>query len=198
MLTGTDGTIEQGDEVELSTGETYYSQKIFTGKGRWYFEGTHYQSQTQYHLFGFIAHNNHGLYFYFDDVPCIFDSDRLEDGRPFAQSFSLPFSIAEEHTIGIAIDTFVGQFFVFYENYYSTYSFDPEDFRHGLRVRILGSWEYAEVNTKVSVNLGDLPLKYNMSTFTPWSKRQSFLSCTPRHFSFKYKVFFISIFWCVS
>ena len=197
MLTGSDGTIEQGEEVELTSGESYFSQKVFTGKGRWYFEGTHYQSPTQLHLFGFNARNNRGLYFYFFDVPRVYDMYTLEDGTFSARTPSLPFSIEEEHTIGVGIDTFVGQFFVFYENSYYTYSFDPEDFRHNLRVRIWGAWD-DRTDTKISVNLGDLPFKYNMSTFTPWSKNQYFLSCAINHFSFKYKVFIISIFWCIS
>ena len=196
-LSGPLGIIEEGETFGLTQGDTYDSIKKFTGKGKWYFEATHYESPTQYHLFGFAAPNGRGLFFYyFPNKPVIYDQYRLSNGSWVAISPSLPFSIENEHTIGIGIDTFVGQFYVFYDKYYSTYSFNPNDFRQNLRVRIWGAWD-SKVNTKVSVNFGSYShFKYNISTFIPWSKNPHYLSCHSIHFSFK--AIIVSIFMFVN
>ena len=56
---------EQNEYFNLGPGVLFYSSKsISSCYGKWYYEGTHKTSGTNYHLFGFGYDSLPGVFFY--------------------------------------------------------------------------------------------------------------------------------------
>ena len=183
-LSGPSGIIKQGEKFNLLYGTRYTSNKKVSGKGRWYFEGTHYESESTLQLFGFSAMAD-DIYFYYQfSTPVFYD-------RP--NYIPLPISIERDHIVGIGIDTFEGQFYVFNNNSFATYPIVASNFQNDLRVTVVGAAsEYT--NTTVSVNFGDLPFKYNITAFTPWADSQPYVSCKKLLVRISHEVFLLLLF----
>ena len=183
----------QNTKIHLKQCYVYKSTKERTNcHGKWYFEATHYSGGSNWHLFGFEM-NFGDIYFY----PV---GDRSNPAFYMPESLSqnnntrtpLPFSVEDEHTIGVGIDIDEHRFYVFYKNNFAFYDFKMTSKCKRINARVWG----ANINLtddNVSVNFGDEPFKYNISGFTPWSKTQARITCYCKNRAISRTIYVVSL-----
>ena len=172
--------IQQNAKFILKNSSFFRSTKTIKNcNGRWYYEATHYAGGTNYHLIGFSINQSY-ITFYPLGNPSLPNFYMHQSLSQTSNEFSrIPFSVEDEHTVGVGIDVDEHRFYVFYNNHFSYYDFVMTNKCQNLNTRIFGAYT-SITNDEVSINFGDEPFKYNISGFTPWSK-------SPKRFSCQYK-----------
>lgn len=146
--------VEQNTMLHLARGSNVRSSKIVKScHGKWYYEATHYSGGKNYHLFGFdlsfgrINFYPQGTplnpYFYMHQVL----------SKSNTTNTRMPFSVDDEHTVGVGIDVDAQRFYVFYKNNYAYYDFLMPRKCTNLYVAIWGA-DLPYTDDNVSINFG--------------------------------------------
>ena len=88
----------------------------------------------------------------------------------------MPFTIEDNHTVGVGIDFENEMFFVFNNNNYYEHKFKRPNKCERIYATIRGA-DSDSCNEYVSVNFGNTPFKYNITAFTPWEENIIKISC---------------------
>ena len=158
--------------VTLETNSSHFLTTKPYSQGRWYYEFTHI-SGDNFHLAGFCVTGNPRVYVYPQGSKghtTISFFDRMSvKGYDCYQSLPLS-NYSENHTIGLAFNTFTKLFTVIYQN--QTLKFQTV---YNTKINKVSPCFYEAVDPTlftdtISVNLGSKPFQYQIPpNYLPWS-----------------------------
>ena len=161
---------KQNEKIHLTNVDDYNSTRALKAcHGKWYYEATHYAGGSQLHLFGFKMNIGYISFYPYTNPssPSFFISSSISNnGNNFA---SVPFSVSDEHTVGVGIDADEHKFYVFYKDNQFSYSYKSTGICQNLNIHVWGAKDQ-RANDYASVNFGVKPFSYNIAGFTAWSK----------------------------
>ena len=146
-----------GDNLTTTRGLRCLSTKSYT-KGKWYAEITHFNG-TNAHFFGLYAGTGYFVFYPEKQI----DGPRIYMSGCFSNNsneirITIPISLADNHTVGIAVNIDDGEFTVFYENSFYSYSFSKDHSFYFLT----GGGDVSDSNDLIQINSGEKPFVYNV------------------------------------